>query len=39
MIQKEGEVATRPATNAANIIRGVGVNVGVVADIKKEPKF
>jgi hypothetical protein len=24
---------------AANIIRGVGVGVGVVTDVKKEPKF
>jgi hypothetical protein len=44
-LQKEGEVATRPATTnaptavAANIIRGVGVGVGVVTDVKKEPKF
>jgi hypothetical protein len=43
-LQREGEVTRPLATNAtsavaANIIRGVGVGVGVVQEVKKEPKF
>lgn len=43
-LRREGEVTKPVPTNAtsavaANIIRGVGVGVGVVTDVKKEPKF